>query len=235
MGDALWNKKIKCPFCQGEFETTRMRSWAAKIKEVDTDLGNLYEEECEYFYTVTACPHCTFAARNEEFENIRSQYEPKILEATRKIKQSGVKKPDIFGLGTMTPQVAAKRHELAIAFTRMRTYMDLGILANLCMHLVWIYRLAGDEEREKAAMAQAVKAYLDYFDKGSELPKKLGEPGVLYLIGELNRRQGLYQEARHYFEKALTCRDVKNYPKIADMARDMMILAKEQMGEEQQE
>jgi uncharacterized protein len=228
MGEALWNKKVKCPFCQGEFETTRIRSWAAKVKDIYTDFGNIYEEECEYFYAVTACPHCTFASRNEEFEKIRSQYEPKILEATRKIKQPGVKKPDIFGLGALTPQVAAKRHELAIAFTRMRTYMDLGILANLCMHLVWIYRLADDWDREKAAMAQAAKAYQEYFDKGSDLPKRLGEPGVLYLIGELHRRQDLFQEARYYFEKALACREIKNFPRIADMTRDMMILAKEQ-------
>ncbi len=232
MSTPLWNKKTKCPFCRAEFETTRMRASVIKIKEKETDFGNIYEDECAYLYAITACPNCTYAARNEEFEKVRVEYEPKIMEATKKIRSSGKKKPDIFQLGSSTPAVAAVRHELAIAFLKRRNFLDRGAMAGLCMHLVWIYRLAKDREKEMAAMAEAAKAYQDFHENGGDLPEKLGEPGILYLIGELNRRRGLFKEARRFFERALASRDIRNYPRIANMIRDMMLIAKRQMENE---
>ena len=231
MPTPLWNKKLKCPFCQFEFETTRMRSTVIKIKEKMTDFGNIYDGECAYFYAVTACPRCTFAALNKDFDSIRAQYEPKLLELCKAISLSDKKKPDIFGLGSMTPQVAVARHELAIAFTKRRIYRNLGTLAGLYMHLVWIFRLMGDTEKEKAAMAEAAKAYEEFFEKGADLPEKLGAPGILYLIGELYRRQGLLKEARRFYERALASKEIKAFPFIADQARDMMMAAKEAMGQ----
>ncbi len=164
MSTALWNKKVKCPFCSFEFETTRMRATVIKIKDKMTDFGNIYEGECPYFYAVTVCPQCTFAALNKDFDSLRADYEPKVMEATRLIRQAGKPKPDIFALGTMKPEIAIKRHELAIAFTKMRTYSELGTLAGLYMHLVWINRLRQDHEKEKAAMAQAAKAYEEFHE-----------------------------------------------------------------------
>ena len=229
MSSSLWNKKLTCPFCKFEFETTRMRSSVIKIKERMTDFGNIYEGECVYLYAVTVCPNCTFAALNKDFDSIRPDYETKVMEASKLIRESGKKKPDIFGLGTMTPEVSLKRHELAIAFAKMRSYSELGTLAGLYMHLVWINRLRGDTEREKAAMAEAVKAYKDFHEKGGDLPEKLGEPGILYLIEELYRRLKDYREARIYYGRALTSKEIRSFPAIADMTRDMMLAAKTAM------
>jgi uncharacterized protein len=228
MSTPLWNKKLKCPFCGTDFETTRMRSSVIRIKDKMTDFGKIYEGECPYFYAITACPHCTFAALNKDFQSIRVQYEPKVLEASRKIRESGRSKPDIFGVGSITPEVAAKRHELAIAFMKMRAFKDLGSVAGLYMHLVWIFRLMKDEEREKAAMAEAAKAYQEYHERGGELPEQLGEPGILYLIGELHRRMGQYKEARRFYERALASKEIKSFPFIANQIRDMMLIAKGQ-------
>jgi uncharacterized protein len=230
MSTPLWNKKLKCPFCGGEFETTRLRSSVIKIKEKESDFGNIYEGECAYFYAVTACPHCTFAAQNKDFDSIRAHSEPKVMKASRQIKEGNKKKPDIFGLGTSTPEVAIKRHELAIAFMRLRVYGDLGVMAVLHLHLVWILRLMKDHPREQAALAEAAKAYEEFFDKGSKLPENLGEPGVLYLIGELNFRQEKYKEARRFFERALASKELKAFPRIANMTRDRMLEAKEKMS-----
>ncbi len=229
MSTPLWNKKLKCPFCAFEFETTRLRSSVIKIKEKQTDFGNIYDGECAYLYAVTVCPQCTFAALNKDFDTIRAGAEPMIMEVSRQIRQSAKKKPDIFALGSSTPEVAIKRHEMAITFMKIRKYGDLSTLAGLCLHLVWIYRMMKDYENEKKALAQAAKAYEEYFDKGNRLPENLGEPGVLYLIGELYRRQGLYKEARRYYEKSLASKEIRAFPRIAEMTRDMMFAAKQQM------
>jgi Uncharacterized protein conserved in bacteria (DUF2225) len=97
------------------------------------------------------------------------------------------------------------------------------------MHLVWIYRLMEDQENEKKAMAEAANAYQNYHEKGSDLPDQLGEPGILYLIGELYRRQGLFRDARVFYQRALTSKEIRSFPRIADMTRDMMLTAKDQM------
>lgn len=230
MSTPLWNKKIKCPFCAKEFETTRLRSSVIKIKEKQTDFGSVYEGECAYFYTLTACPECTFTAQNKDFESVKPQYEPKIVEASKHIRESGKPKPNIFATGSMTPETAVKRYELAIAFMKMRKYQDLGVMAGLYLHLVWIFRLMKETDKEKAAMAEAAKAYEEYFDKGSKLPDHLGEPGILYLIGELYRRRGLYKESRRFYERALASKEIKSFPQIAEMTRDMMLAAKSQMA-----
>lgn len=232
MSSNLWNKKLKCRFCNHEFETTRMRSSAMKVKTVQTDFGNVYEEECPYFFAVTGCPNCTFTSRNEHFETVLVEYEPKILEASKKLRQPGVPKPAIFATGPMTPEVAAKRLELALAFLKLRNHPDLGETAGLTMHLVWVWRLAGNKENEMAAMLQAIKAYEEFFEKGAKLPEKLGEPGVLYLTGELHRRTGNLKEARRYFERALASKEIKNHSNIENHTRDMMLNVKAEMEKE---
>ncbi len=229
MSTPLWNKKLKCPFCAFEFETTRMRSSAIRVLDKESDLGTIYEGEIPFFYDVTACPNCTFAAQNKDFDTLRAQAEPKIMEASKKLRESK-NKPDLFVIGTLTPELAVKRHELALSFLKIRAYKTLTIQAGLTLHLVWIFRLMKDTVREKEALGRAAQAYQELFDKGSNLPENLGEPGVLYLIGELYRRQGLLREGHRFFERALASKEIKAFPRFADMARDMMGIVKEQLA-----
>ncbi len=230
MSNPLWNKKLKCPFCAGEFETTRMRSSAIKIKEKQSDFGSVYDGECPYLYAITACPFCTFASTNKDFDALRAGAEPKIMEASKKIRLLNAKKPEIFGLGPSTVEVAVKRHELAIAFSKIRAYQEAVIVPSLYLHLVWLYRMAGNKHKEMAAMAEAAKAYEEFLHKGSEMPENLGEPGILYLIGELYRRRDLFKESRRFYERALASREIRSFPRIAEMTRDMMMDAKEKMA-----
>jgi len=226
---ALWVKKVKCPFCDHEFETTRVRASALKVKEKQTDFGSVFEGPCGYFYAVTACPNCLFAARNEDFETVRPEYEKKIMEACKKAAQSKGPRPDIFGAGEIAPEAAIKRHELALAFLKLRSHVDLGELAGLSMHIAWIHRLSGSPGGEAQAMEQALKAYEEYFEKGGKLPDKLGEPGVLYLIGELHLRLNRPRNARRNFERARASKEIKSYPSIANLTRDRILAAKDMM------
>jgi uncharacterized protein YneF (UPF0154 family) len=38
-----------------------------------------------------------------------------------------------------------------------------------------------------------------------------------------------YKEACRFFEQALASKEIKDYPKIADMIRDMMMMTKEKV------
>lgn len=228
MSQPLWNKKLQCPFCNGEFETTRLRPSALRVKEKWSDFGCLYEGHSPYLYAITACSHCMVAARNEEFEKLNPSYEPKLMEFSKKMKGSP-QKPALFALGEATVEQAIRRHELAIACHKLRAHSEAGELAGLLLHIVWIRRVNGDAEGERKALEQAVEAYKLFYEKGNKLPEKLGEPGVLYLIGELLRRLGQYREARNYFGKALSSKELEAFPNIDSLVREQMLVAKEQM------
>ncbi len=229
MSTPLWNKKLPCPFCGKEFETTRLRASAQRVKEKWSDFGNLYEGDSPYFYAVTACPHCLVAARNEEFEKFNVEYEPKLVEFSKRGRLAA-NKPDIFKPGTCSAEIAIKRLELALACQKMRGHVELAENAGLILHMVWIHRTTGNQDLERAALNLAVEAYKEFFEKGNKLPEKLGEPGVLYLIGELYRRLGDTKQARLYFGKGLTSKDLEAFPNIESQLREQMMLAKEQSG-----
>lgn len=228
MSTPLWNKKIHCPFCEQDFETVRLRPSALRVKEKWSDFGCLYEGLSPYTYAITACPHCLVAARNEEWEKLNPSYEPKLMEFSKKMRAQA-QKPDIFTLGELTVEQAIKRHELAILCHKLRAHSEAGELAGLLIHIVWIRRLNGDAEGERKALPAALEAYKAFFEKGNKLPEKLGEPGVLYLIGELLRRSGDYREARNYFGKALGSKELEAFPNIESLVREQMLVAKEQM------
>ncbi len=229
MSVALWNKKLACPFCNGEFETTRLRASAIRVKDKHSDFGSVFEGPSPYFYAITACPHCSIAARNEEFEKFNAGYEPKLMEVCKKMKSSGGAKHEAFHLGELSVEQAVKRHELAITMHQFRAHSDASELAGLYMHLAWIYRASGNAEGEKKAMASAAAAYQEFYEKGNKLPEKLGEPGILYLIGELNRRIGNAKEGRQYFSRALMSKELGAFPNIENMLREGMLLAKDQL------
>jgi uncharacterized protein (DUF2225 family) len=228
MSNALWNKKLKCPFCNAEFETTRLRASAIRILEKQTDFGSVFDGASPYFYAITACSNCSVAARNEEFEKLMPGYEPKLMELSKKLAGS-VGKHEAFQVGELNVDQALKRHELAITMHKFRAHSDAGELAGLYMHLAWINRAAGQLEAEHKAMEQAVLAYQEFYEKGNKLPEKLGEPGILYMIGELNRRLGNIRNARVYFSKALSSKELGAFPNIESMLREGMLLAKDQI------
>ena len=228
MSTPLWNKKILCPYCSREFETTRLRQTAIRVKEKWTDFGSVFEGPCPYLYAITACPHCLVAARNEEFEKFNAAYEPKLMELSKRMLLAP-KKPDIFSLGELSVDMAVKRHELAISCHRLRAHAEAGELAGLWLHVVWMHRGNGNTEAEQKALGPAIVAYQESYEKGTKLPEKLGEPGVLYLIGELLRRQGQVKEARNYYVKALSSKELEAFPNIEQLLREQMLVAKDQM------
>ncbi len=230
MSTPLWKKKMACPFCGREFETLRVRQGALRVKERWSDFGSVFEDISPYPYAITACPHCLVAARNEEFEKLKAQYEPKLMAFSRRAlaqpTRPGLDYPDE---GPAPLELAVRRHELAIACHRLRVHAEPGELAGLWLHIVWLRRGVGDAEGERKALAQALEAYRVFYEKGDKLPEKLGEPGVVYLLGELSRRLGMLREAREYFSKVLSMRNLSTYPNIETLAREQMLVVKGQL------
>jgi len=74
----------------------------------------------------------------------------------------------------------------------------------------------------------ALQNYMEAFDK-EELPiGNLNEISMMYLLGELSRRVGKFNEAIVWFGKAVASPERRENPRIEKLTREQWVLAKEQ-------
>jgi uncharacterized protein (DUF2225 family) len=219
MGEPLWLKDVKCPACDHAFKTPRVKPSALKVKSSDSDFHKVYEDIHPLFYAVTVCPVCNYGARNDDFDSKTLEYHPEIIKLSSAIRESGkaVNFPEIKEIDA---DMAVKKHLLTITFAKYFKPEDPLTIAGLYMHVTWIYRENGNKEKEMEYLKYALEYYIKTFEKGSHIPEKIGEPGILYLIGELNRMLGSNNEAVQWFSRALKSSQIVNFPNIENLTRD---------------
>ncbi len=219
MADQIWLKDVKCPACDLAFKTARVKPSALKVKMGEADFHKIYENINPLLYAVTSCPGCNYSARNDEFDDRTLEYHPQIIKIAMAIKDSGknVKFPETKDSDLET---SAKKHLLAITFAKLFKPEDPLTIAGLYMHLAWMHREAGNAEKDREYLKPALEYYIKTFEKGSHIPEKIGEPGIIYLIGELNRVLGNNTEAVTWFSRVVKHDQIHNFPSIENLARD---------------
>ncbi|MGQ9631307.1 MAG: DUF2225 domain-containing protein [bacterium] len=90
------------------------------------------------------------------------------------------------------------------------------------LRIAWLFREAGREDRERSFIERALENYTLAFETQSSISGKLGEDGLAYLIGELNRRLGNLMEAERFYAQVLVNRKARG--SIRRMAEDQMEL-----------
>jgi hypothetical protein len=99
------------------------------------------------------------------------------------------------------------------------------------MQLAWIFRALSNQKREESCLTKAAGVYEGLFQGGGDLPKKLGVPGVLFLLGDIHRRLRCYDKARYYYSRTLQTKELKSYPLVERRVREAIMLSR--MEEEQ--
>ncbi|QEK11803.1 DUF2225 domain-containing protein [Crassaminicella thermophila] len=220
MNQALYNKEVSCPICKNIFHTKKVRSSAIRIKKRDTDFCVYYNGENPIFYAVFVCPNCGYAALESVFERI-SPTGKKII--TSRVSNQWVQRD--FG-GERTNQEAIEVYKLALLCGQLSNEKK-GILGTICLRLAWFYRFIG-EDKELHFLKHAKNCFEEAF-LYEQLPiGNLDEVSMLYLLGELNRRLGKYEDAINWFNKAVSNPAIKRKKKLEMQAREQWILAKEE-------
>jgi uncharacterized protein (DUF2225 family) len=219
VSEPIWYKEVKCPACDAVFKTPRVKSTHLKVKLGEPDFHKVYEGISPLLYAVTVCPECNYAARNDDFDKVTLEYHPEIVQIAKAIKASGksVKFPVTADISV---DLAVKKHLLAITFYRHWKPENPLAIAGLYMHAVWMYRESGNTEKEKEYLPLALEYYTKTFEKGIQIPEKIGEVGIIYLIGELNRMLGKYPEAVNWFSRVVKHDTIGNFPNIEHLARE---------------
>lgn len=187
--EVLYDKTYVCPVCNYTFKSKAVRSGKNKLTSTDTDLYSHYDKVNPIVYDCIMCNRCGYSAISKSFSKLTSKQIEWIKQeiSSKYNRQFDIK--DFF-----TEQDAIERYKLAL-LTLIVKKARPGEKAYICLRIAWLYRDLGDEKNEKVFLQHALQGFEEAYTKGNFPIYELNEETVAYLIAELNRRLGKYEDA----------------------------------------
>lgn len=190
--EPLYQIKVSCACCETEFKTSRVRPSLKRAIRSDSDFCSYFKTVNPDYYVVRVCPYCGFATTENFAESLnakqKSDYYEKIGKRW-KVKDYG---------GERTEKEAMECYKLAL-LTAQTVKENIRVIAGILHHIAWLYRYQGERGQENRFLEFALDAYIKVF----ELEKDGSNARLMYLIGELNRRLGNYNEAVRWFARVI--------------------------------
>jgi len=233
---ALFEQKITCPVCENGFTITRVRSSACFVLRRESDFRVKYRDLDPLLYSIWVCPNCQYANMENEFVKGLSENDKKKLKTELPPLKSS--EPDLWH--ERTPETALRAVHLALRSAIIRQAPAI-VMAGLFLRGSWIFREIGNTEMEKEFLGKAKRLYEYSFEKESNrYLEQMGQARVMYLIGELNRKLGNFDDAVRWFSRILSNRNMVVEPDLQRLIRDQWEVAREEhkkgsAGEPQEE
>lgn len=229
--EPLYDKKYQCPLCLKSFTSKKVRSRFIKPQTVESDFGPIYKEgerNNPLFYYVIVCPQCGFAFTEEFGRNISQTGRQQVMqEITTKMDKS-------------TDYCTSRDFEMAVRTYKLAIYTGQlvkekhTVFANICLRLSWLYRGAGRIAEEQRFLQLAATEFEQSYIISDFNPDTVPEMQILYLIGELNRKLGKYNEAVRYFSMVAEHQERSRYIKYVNLAREQWKKAVEEYREKKE-
>lgn len=213
----LYDKKIKCPVCEKQFVTKKVRTSKLKLIKRDADFLSYYEGENPLLYNVFVCPYCGYAALEDKFNKINSR-EIDLIKNTISSKWNERNFSD-----KRTVDEAIDAYKLALLSGEILEYSKYN-LANICIRISWLNRIKEDKEEEERFTILARDLYRQAYTTESI---NMGTTTLSYLIGELSRQVRDREEALNWFNTTLRSPDIKENVALEKMVREQWQLTKE--------
>ncbi len=220
MVDPLYQVEKTCPICEQNFKLTKTRGQTVALS-TDTDFCTHFRDLNPYYYTIWVCPHCGFAAHEERFFSL--------LEGARKKLHEFLtgRKVNLDLSGPRTWEQAVTSYKLAIFYADMVT-LPASHIASLELRLAWMYREKEKTAEELDMLNRAVKNYEAAFMREQTPIGNMSEVMLMYIIGELLRRTGQYEQALSYLARVVGNPMAKNEKRVLEMARDAWQLTRDE-------
>lgn len=216
----LYEKNVKCPVCNMEFKTKKVRISRLQLIKKDKDFLSYYKEENPLKYNIFVCPHCGYAASESKYNSITDKDREIVLkEITSKWNSRDY-------AGKRTVDDAIDTYKLALYIGQLLDYkrIDLG---SLCLSIAWLYRIKEDLEEEKRFLKLAKNLFEEGYYKESLEDTNMEELRLDYLLGEISRRLGDKEGALKWFNTTLSSPKLKSKPVIEKMVRQQWRLTRE--------
>jgi len=222
MDEYLYNKKIVCPVCSNEFNVTKVKVRACKVKSRDSDFCVHYETVNPLYYDAWVCENCGYSALSDKFLDIS----PKEADTLKKKLMPKWKKHSLSGVRNEDAAIEALKLVLISLQFREAKAIEL---AKVCLRIAWMYRFKGDEAEEKKFLCHALDYYTQAYENERFPVDKTDECTCMYIIGELNFRAGNYDEAVKWFSRLIGSEEARKKPVLIEAARDQYQLVKDKL------
>lgn len=213
-----------------------VRTGKVKLLAADSDLRPKYQLIDSLKYDAIVCPYCGYGALSRFFKFMIPTQAALIRENISK-NFSGMKSSG----NTYTYDDAIMRHQLALANAVVKKG-KASEKAYTCLKMAWLYRGKAEalpketpdydnqikklQTEEKELLANAYDGFMTAFSKESFPMCGMDEITVTYLIAELARRIGKYEESSRWISRVLTSREANE--RIKNKARDIKEMLNEQ-------
>lgn len=227
--DLLFDKTYTCPVCDSEFHSKMVRTGKVKLLSADTDLRPKYQLVDSLKYDALVCPKCGYAALSRFFKFMMPAQAKLIRENISK-NFSGLKPTG----NIYTYDDAIARHQLALANAVVKK-AKASEKAYTCLKMAWLCRGKAEtlpketpdydkqikelHAEEKELLANAYEGFMSAFSKESFPMCGMDEITMTYLIADLARRIGKYEESSRWISRVLTSRAANE--RIKNKARDI--------------
>ncbi|MFH1450294.1 MAG: DUF2225 domain-containing protein [bacterium] len=221
MNGEIYLENVTCPVCKNKFETEYVKPEDCKVISQDTDFMKTYEKINPESYAIYICPQCFYAALKEDFLSTPWVICEKILEK-RKEREELVKNADFNKKKNL--YLALLSYQIAVECYKLRKNTSEKI-ADLMMKVAWLARDMNAFQLEREFLKNALIYYLKAFENESNL--KVDQITFLYIIGEINRRLGNYEEAKKYLSWAFSNKIGEENKTIRTLAHAQYAIIKE--------
>lgn len=234
--DLIFDKTFTCKVCDKEFKTKMVRTGKAKLLAQDSDLRPRYQTVDTLKYDAVVCPHCGFAALSRFF-NYMTDAQAKLIKTNISANFKGLKE----GEEILTYDEAIVRHKLVLVNTVVKR-AKASEKAYTCLKLAWLLRgkaetLPADTpnlaqvkaelaEQEKEYIANAYEGFMDAFSKEQFPMCGMDEITMTYLVADLGRQIGKYDEALRMVARVLMAKNVSD--RIKQKTIDLKELIREE-------
>jgi uncharacterized protein (DUF2225 family) len=224
-----YNTSIDCPVCDSKIEYTKVRSKSIKLLKQDTDFCPYYEGENPLLYEAIICPECGYSAHITNFSSINRYEKARVREQITK----RWKKRSFAGQRNIDKALEAFKLVL-LNLTDMEA--PKSEMAKICMRIAWLYRYKNDAKNEIKFLEHALQNYTDaYSQEDLTTEGKIDQYTCLYIIGELNKRLGRYDDSIKWFSRLIMLNsDPQHKDKIPqrllESTRDLFQEVKDQMA-----
>lgn len=234
--DVLFDKTYNCPVCGNEFTSKMIRAGKNKLVEQELDLRAKYEMADAVKYDAIVCGKCGFAALTRFFKPMPVAQE-KLIRDNISCNFKGLKQPE----GVYTYDDAIVRYKLVLASTVVKNGKD-SEKAYVCLKMAWVYRGKAEtlpedtpdkeavlkqlKASEMECLANAYEGFNKAFSNESFPMCGMDETTVTYLVAEIARRIGKYEEAGRWISQILVSKTAGE--RVKDRARTVKeLIAKE--------
>lgn len=227
--DLLFDKSYHCPVCDSDFHSKMVRTGKVKLLSQDSDLRPKYQLVDSLKYDALVCPKCGYAALSRFFKFMMPAQAKMIRDNISK-NFSGLKPTG----NTYTYDDALLRHQLALANTVVKK-AKASEKAYTCLKIAWLCRGKAEslpkdtpdydkqiqelQKEETELLANAYAGFNEAFSKEDFPMCGMDEMTLTYLVAELARRIGKYEESSRWVSRVLTSREANE--RIKDKARDI--------------